>query len=109
MKPAVSPPIGSQRVGVHASNNSLGRSTGYVYSMNGSTRQTVTTGYGADGRINSAGFLHGGSEKQFAPLGRAGNGGPASQPTQPEATRPLRRGAERAAGMKWMWGNQRLP
>ena len=42
-----------------------GRSTGYVYSKNGDTQQTVTTGYGADGRINSAGFVHSGSEKQF--------------------------------------------
>lgn len=33
-----------------------GRPTGYVYSKNGATQQTVTTGYGADGRINSAGF-----------------------------------------------------
>ena len=37
------------------------RSTGYVYSRNGATQQTVTTGYGADGS-NS---LHGGAEKQF--------------------------------------------
>ena len=44
----------------------LGRSTGYVYSRNGATQQTVSTGYGADGRINSAGFQHGGSEKQFS-------------------------------------------
>ena len=43
-----------------------GRSTGYVYSKNGTTQQTVTTGYGEDGRINSAGFVHGGSEKQFS-------------------------------------------
>ena len=43
-----------------------GRSTGYVYSKNGATQQTVTTGYGEDGRINSAGFLHGGAEKQFS-------------------------------------------
>ena len=44
----------------------FGRSTGYVYSKNGSAQQTVTTGYGTDGRINSAGFLHGGVEKQFS-------------------------------------------
>ena len=43
-----------------------GRSTGYVYSKNGATQQTVSTGYGEDGRINSAGFVHGGSEKQFS-------------------------------------------
>ena len=28
-------------------------------------QQTVSTGYGTDGRINSAGFLHGGVMKQF--------------------------------------------
>ena len=43
-----------------------GRSTGYTYAKNGTVQQTVTTGYGSDGRINSAGFLHGGSEKQFS-------------------------------------------
>ena len=43
-----------------------GRSTGYVYSKNGATQQTVSTGYGEDGRISSAGFLHGGAEKQFS-------------------------------------------
>ena len=42
-----------------------GRSTGYVYSKNGSTQQTVCTGYGNDGRIANAGFLHGGVERQF--------------------------------------------
>ena len=42
-----------------------GRSTGYVYSKNGTTQQTVCTGYGTDGRIASAGFLHGGVERQF--------------------------------------------
>ena len=42
-----------------------GRSTGYVYSKNGTTQQTVSTGYGEDGRIATAGFLHGGAEKQF--------------------------------------------
>ncbi|MEE1266540.1 MAG: hypothetical protein UHH87_09660, partial [Akkermansia sp.] len=44
----------------------LGRSTGYTYAKDGTTLQTVTTGYGADGRIATAGFLHGGSEKQFS-------------------------------------------
>ena len=44
----------------------LGRSTGYTYAKDGSAQQTVTTGYGADGRIATAGFLHGGSEKQFS-------------------------------------------
>ena len=46
--------------------DALGRTTGYVYSKNGDTQQTVTTSYGADGRISSAGFLHGGTEKQFS-------------------------------------------
>ncbi len=45
--------------------DNLGRSTGFVYSKNGTTQHTVTTGYGTDGRINSAGFLHGGAEKVF--------------------------------------------
>ena len=43
----------------------MGCSTGFVYSKNGTTQHTVTTGYGTDGRINSAGFLHGGAEKVF--------------------------------------------
>ena len=43
-----------------------GRSTGYTYAKNGSVQQTVTTGYGSDGRIASAGFLHGGAAKQFS-------------------------------------------
>ena len=43
----------------------FGRSTGYTYAKNGSVQQTVSTGYGTDGRINSAGFLHGGEMKQF--------------------------------------------
>ena len=43
----------------------LGRSIGYVYSKNGSVQQTVTTGYGTDGRISSAGFTHGGVAKLF--------------------------------------------
>ena len=45
--------------------DNLGRSTGFVYSKNGTAQHTVTTGYGTDGRINSAGFLHGGAEKVF--------------------------------------------
>ena len=43
----------------------FGRSMGYVYSKNGATQQTVATGYGTDGRINSASFLHGGAAKVF--------------------------------------------
>ena len=45
--------------------DSMGRSTGYTYAKNGTVQQTVTTGYGSDGRIVTAGFLHGGEEKQF--------------------------------------------
>ena len=44
----------------------FGRSTGFTYSKNGTVQHTVTTGYGTDGRIVTAGFLHGGSEKQFS-------------------------------------------
>ena len=46
--------------------DTMGRSTGYVYSKDGSSQQTVTTGYGTDGRIATAGFLHGGVERQFS-------------------------------------------
>ena len=46
--------------------DAMGRSTGYVYSKDGATQQTVTTGYGSDGRIATAGFLHGGVERQFS-------------------------------------------
>ena len=45
--------------------DSFGRSTGYTYAKNGSVQQTVSTGYGDDGRISSAGFLHGGAAKNF--------------------------------------------
>lgn len=43
----------------------FGRSTGYTYAKNGAVQQTVTTGYGDDGRIASAGFLHGGEARNF--------------------------------------------
>ena len=43
----------------------FGRSTGYTYAKNGSVLQSISIGYGTDGRINSAGFLHGGEMKQF--------------------------------------------
>ncbi len=43
----------------------FGRSTGYTYAKNGAVQQTVSTGYGDDGRIDSAGFLHGGAAKNF--------------------------------------------
>lgn len=46
--------------------DTMGRSTGYTYAKDGSTQQTVTTGYGTDGRITTAGFIHGGAEKQFS-------------------------------------------
>ena len=42
-----------------------GRSTGYTYANNGAVQQTVITGYGEDGRIVSAGFVHGGAQKLF--------------------------------------------
>ncbi len=45
--------------------DAMGRSTGFTYAKNGTVQHTVTTGYGDDGRICSAGFLHGGAEKQF--------------------------------------------
>ena len=45
--------------------DAIGRSTGFIYSKNGAVQHTVTTGYGADGRIATAGFMHGGVEKQF--------------------------------------------
>ncbi|MBQ7088399.1 MAG: sugar-binding protein, partial [Clostridia bacterium] len=45
--------------------DNLGRSTGFVYSKNSTAQHTVMLGYGTDGRINSAGFLHGGAEKVF--------------------------------------------
>ena len=50
---------------ISETSDNLGRSTGFVYSKNGAAQHTVTTGYGTDGRINSAGFLHGGAEKVF--------------------------------------------
>ena len=43
----------------------FGRSTGFAYSKNGTVQHTVTTGYGTDGRISSAGFTHGGAIKLF--------------------------------------------
>jgi len=43
----------------------MGRSSGFTYAKNGAIQHTVTTGYGDDGRIATAGFMHGGTEKQF--------------------------------------------
>ncbi|MBQ9835142.1 MAG: hypothetical protein IJO34_02345, partial [Akkermansia sp.] len=34
--------------------DAMGRSTGFTYAKNGAMQHTGTTGYGADGRINSA-------------------------------------------------------
>ncbi len=39
--------------------NNYGRSVGYTYAKNGSVQQTVSTGYSTDGRITTAGFMHG--------------------------------------------------
>ena len=46
--------------------DAMGRSTGFTYAKDGTVQHTVTTGYGMDGRIASAGFLHGDTEKQFS-------------------------------------------
>ncbi len=43
-----------------------GRSSGYTYANNGSVQQTVSTGYGTDGRIATAGFVFGGAQKTFS-------------------------------------------
>ena len=45
--------------------DAYGRSSGYTYANNGSVQQTVSTGYGTDGRIASAGFVYGGAHKLF--------------------------------------------
>lgn len=46
--------------------DSYGRSTGYTYAKAGSVQQTTGIGYGTDGRIVTASFLHGGASKAFA-------------------------------------------
>ena len=46
--------------------DAMGRSSGFTYVKNGVVQHTVNTGYGADGRIATAGFTHGGTEKQFS-------------------------------------------
>lgn len=43
----------------------MGRSTGFTYAKNGTVQHTVTTGYGTDGRIVTAGFVHEGANKLF--------------------------------------------
>ena len=45
--------------------DAYGRSAGYTYTKDGAVQQTVSTGYGDDGRIASAGFVHGGAQKLF--------------------------------------------
>ena len=45
--------------------DAMGRSIGFTYAKNGTVQHNVTTGYGSDGRIATAGFMHGGTEKQF--------------------------------------------
>ena len=45
--------------------DALGRSTGYSLKRNAADMQVVSYGYGTDGRINTASFLHGGQQKQF--------------------------------------------
>lgn len=43
-----------------------GRNTGYRYAKAGSVQQTTSIGYGTDGRMTTAGFLHGGLSKSFS-------------------------------------------
>lgn len=43
----------------------LGRSIGYTYAKDGIVEQNVFTGYADNGRIATAGFLHGGEGKEF--------------------------------------------
>ncbi len=45
--------------------DNYGRSVGYTYAKNNSVQQTTSVGYGTDGRISTAGFVHGGATKQF--------------------------------------------
>ncbi|MCC8147580.1 RHS repeat-associated core domain-containing protein [Akkermansia sp.] len=42
-----------------------GRSTGYTYVKGESVQQTTGIGYGTDGRIATASFMHGGASKSF--------------------------------------------
>ncbi len=43
----------------------FGRSSGYTYKLNNVVQQSVNYGYGADGRLSTAGFTHRGVNKQF--------------------------------------------
>ena len=45
--------------------DAYGRSAGYTYTKDDAVQQTLSTGYGTDGRIASAGFVHGGAQKLF--------------------------------------------
>ena len=46
--------------------DSYGRSTGFTYARSGSTQFTTSVSYGEDGRIATAGFMHGGVNRQFS-------------------------------------------
>lgn len=46
--------------------DALGRSSGHTYSKGGILQQTTGIGYGADGRIATASFTHGGAEQTFS-------------------------------------------
>ncbi len=45
--------------------DSFGRSSGYTYAKDSTTEQSVSYGYGTDGRLATAAFTHGGESKQF--------------------------------------------
>ena len=46
--------------------DSYGRSTGFTYARSGATQFTTSVSYGEDGRIATAGFMHGGVNRQFS-------------------------------------------
>ena len=46
--------------------DNYGRSTGFTYARSGSTQFTTSVSYGEDGRIATAGFMHGGVNRQFS-------------------------------------------
>ena len=46
--------------------DSYGRSTGFTYARSGATQFTTSVGYATDGRIATAGFMHGGVNRQFS-------------------------------------------
>ncbi len=45
--------------------DAYGRSTGFTYARNGTVLHTVSTGYGPEGKIYTAGIMHGGEQKSF--------------------------------------------